>query len=87
MTGIPSQTAESVRETADYVKHLYEVVGNDPRLLCFTSPMAPFLDPGSIAFENPEAHGYTLRAKTLEEHRQRLLMPSWKHIMNYESHA
>ena len=87
MTGIPSQTAESVRETTDYVRHLYEVVGNDPRLLCFTSPMAPFLDPGSIAFENPEAHGYTLRAKTLEEHRQRLLQPSWKHIMNYESHA
>ncbi|MDR3685355.1 MAG: TIGR04190 family B12-binding domain/radical SAM domain protein [Coriobacteriia bacterium] len=87
MTGIPTQTAESVRETTEYVRHLYEVVGNDSRLLCFTSPMAPFLDPGSIAFENPEAHGYTLRAKTLEEHRQRLLLPSWKHIMNYESHS
>jgi hypothetical protein len=49
--------------------------------------MAPFLDPGSIAFENPEAHGYKLRAKTLEEHRQRLLLPSWKHIMNYESES
>ena len=85
MTGIPSQTAESVRETAEYVRHLYGRVNNDPRLLCFTSPMAPFLDPGSIAFDNPEAHGYTLRAKTLEEHRQRLVMPSWKHIMNYES--
>ncbi len=85
MTGIPSQTAASVRETAEYVRHLYGRVNNDPRLLCFTSPMAPFLDPGSIAFDNPEAHGYTLRAKTLEEHRQRLVMPSWKHIMNYES--
>jgi B12-binding domain/radical SAM domain protein len=87
MTGIPSQTAESVRETADYVRHLYGRVGNDPRLLCFTSPMAPFLDPGSIAFDNPEAHGYTLRARTLEEHRERLVLPSWKHIMNYESHS
>ena len=85
MTGIPSQTAASVRETTEYVRHLYEVVGHDKRLLCFTSPMAPFLDPGSIAFDNPEAHGYTLRAKTLEEHRQRLVLPSWKHIMNYES--
>jgi len=87
MTGIPTQTADSVRETTAYVKHLYERVGNDPRLLCFTSPMAPFLDPGSIAFDNPEANGYTLRAKTLEEHRQRLVLPSWKHIMNYESHS
>ena len=87
MTGIPSQTAASVRETTEYVRHLYEVVGNDKRLLCFTSPMAPFLDPGSIAFENPAEHGYTLRARTLEEHRERLTLPSWKHIMNYESHA
>jgi B12-binding domain/radical SAM domain protein len=85
MTGIPTQTAESVRQTAEYVRHLYERVGRDPRLLCFTSPMAPFLDPGSLAFDNPERHGYTLRARTLEEHRERLVLPSWKHIMNYES--
>ena len=87
MTGIPTQTADSVRETADYIGHLYEVVGNDPRLLCFVSPMAPFLDPGSRVFDDPDAFGYTLRAKTLEEHRQRLVLPSWKHIMNYESDA
>ncbi len=87
MTGIPTQTAESVRETGEYIKYLYEAVGNDPRLLCFVSPMAPFLDPGSRAFDAPSEHGYTLRATTLEEHRQRLVLPSWKHIMNYESHA
>jgi hypothetical protein len=45
--------------------------------------MAPFLDPGSRVFENPEEFGYTLRARTLEEHRQLLLQPSWKHILNY----
>jgi len=87
MTGIPTQTAESVRETAEYVKHLYEVTGNDPRLLCFISPMAPFLDPGSRVFDDPDKYGYKLRARTLEEHRERLIMPSWKHIMNYESDA
>jgi B12-binding domain/radical SAM domain protein len=87
MTGIPGQTAQSVRETSEYVRHLYEAVGNDKRLLCFVSPMAPFLDPGSRAFDDPAAHGYKLRARTLEEHRQRLVLPSWKHIMNYESDA
>jgi B12-binding domain/radical SAM domain protein len=87
MSGIPTQTADSVRETADYVRHLYDAVGNDPRLLCFMSPMAPFLDPGSRVFDDPDKYGYTLRAKTLEEHRQRLVLPSWKHIMNYESDA
>lgn len=87
MTGLPTQTAESVRETADYVKHLYEKFNYDKRLLAFSSPMAPFLDPGSKVFDNPEKYGYTLRAKTLAEHRERMVLPSWKHIMNYESDA
>jgi hypothetical protein len=60
-------------------------LGGDSRLLAFVSPMAPFLDPGSRAYDDPAAHGYTLRATTLEEHRQLLIQPSWKHIMNYES--
>lgn len=85
MMGIPTQTAQSAVDTAHYCRGLYDRMNNDPRLLTFTSPMAPFLDPGSMAFDNPEKYGYTLRAKTVEEHRQLMLQPSWKHIMNYES--
>ncbi len=84
MTGIPTQTAQSVLDTVPAVRDLYARLGNDKRLLAFISPMAPFLDPGSMVFDNPDAYGYTLRAKTLEEHRQLLLEPSWKHILNYE---
>ncbi|MDZ4178394.1 MAG: TIGR04190 family B12-binding domain/radical SAM domain protein [Coriobacteriia bacterium] len=87
MTGIPTQTAASVLETAGYIESLYAKVDNDPRLLAFSSPMAPFLDPGSMVFDNPEKYGYRRRATTLEEHRQLLVQPSWKHIMNYESDA
>jgi B12-binding domain/radical SAM domain protein len=85
MTGIPTQTPESVLETGEYVRGLYERTGNDKRLLPFISPMAPFLDPGSRVFDDPDAYGYTLHAHTLEEHRQLLLEPSWRYIMNYES--
>lgn len=85
MTGIPKQTAASIRETGEYVKHLYELVNYDKRLVVMTSPMAPFLDVGSIAFDNPEHYDYKLRARTFEEHRDRMILPSWKHIMNYES--
>lgn len=85
MTGIPKQTAASIRETVDYCRYLYEKFDRDPRLLVFISPMAPFLDPGSKVFENPAEHGYTLSCRTLEEHRQSLLKPSWKHILNYET--
>lgn len=87
MTGIPTQTKESVLETGAYVRHLYERVGFDPRLTVFTSPMAPFLDVGSRAFDDPQKYGYRLLAHTLEEHRARMVLPSWKHIMNYESLA
>lgn len=87
MTGIPTQTAASVLETGDYVKGLYERTGKDARLLPFISPMAPFLDPGSRVFDDPDKYGFALKARTLEEHRQLLLEPSWRHIMNYESDA
>jgi B12-binding domain/radical SAM domain protein len=85
MTGIPQQTAASILETTDYVRSLYQRVDNDPRLLAFSSPMAPFLDPGSMVFDDPSSYGYTRLADTLEEHRQLLVEPSWKYIMNYES--
>lgn len=87
MTGIPTQTAQSVLDTADYIGGMYERLGRDKRVLAFTSPMAPFLDPGSLAFDNPEKYGYRLRATTLAEHRELLKNPSWKHIMNYESES
>lgn len=83
MTGIPTQSATSVLDTVQAVEDLYARVGNNPKLLPFIGPMAPFLDPGSIVYENPDRFGYTLRATTLEGHRQLLTQPSWKHILNY----
>jgi hypothetical protein len=54
-------------------------------MIPFISPLAPFVDPGSRAFEEPERYGYRLRCRTLEEHRQALLAPSWKYVLNYET--
>jgi hypothetical protein len=54
-------------------------------LIPFISPLAPFLDPGSPVFEHPERYGYTFFARTLEEHRQALVQPSWKYVLNYET--
>jgi hypothetical protein len=59
--------------------------GDRPRLFPFISPFAPFLDPGSEVFNNPEKYGYKLLRRTLEEHRQALVQPSWKHVLNYET--
>jgi len=85
MVGMPEQTYDKTMATVEYCRELYRKFNNDKRLLPFISPLAPFLDPGSRAFVNPEEHGYILKCRTLEEHRLALTQPSWKYIMNYET--
>jgi B12-binding domain/radical SAM domain protein len=84
MLGLPEQRPESGLHTVEFCRRaMKENKGQE--LHCYISPLAPFLDPGSLAFEDPEAHGYFLKARTLEEHRQLLTMPSWKLVLNYET--
>ncbi|HDP96643.1 MAG TPA: TIGR04190 family B12-binding domain/radical SAM domain protein [Euryarchaeota archaeon] len=85
MIGLPGQDAESVLQTVEYSSRLMKEMGVRERLMPFISPLAPFIDPGSCAFEEPDKHGYRLFARTLEEHRKLLTMPSWKHVLNYET--
>lgn len=85
MTGLPQQTRESAMQTAADAKHLWDIVDKDDRLFIYDSPFAPFVDPGSRAFEEPEKWGYKLRARTLEDHRRLLDSPSWKHVLSYET--
>lgn len=85
MTGLPHQTRESILDTVKFSENAYERFGWDKRFMTFISPMAPFLDPGSRAFENPEKFGYRLLCRTLKEHIEAITMPSWKYILNYES--
>jgi radical SAM superfamily enzyme YgiQ (UPF0313 family) len=85
MTGLPKQTYQSVLDTVDYCRSLLERFRSYNKLFPFISPLAPFLDPGSMVFEAPEKYGYRLLYRTMEEHRQALLAPSWKYILNYET--
>jgi len=85
MIGLPKQTYRSVMENAVYLGGLLREFGHKKRLLPFISPLAPFLDPASKAFENPEEYGYRLSCRTLEEHRRVLKSPSWKYMLNYET--
>ena len=86
MVGIPGQRPQDALATVDYCEHLVTRFGADPRLQFYVAPLAPFLDPGSRAFEDPSL-GYHTRFNTLEEHRQALLEPSWKQLLSYESDA
>jgi B12-binding domain/radical SAM domain protein len=84
MIGLPLQTKESVEGTVQYTQTLYKKF-KGKRLFPFISPLAPFLDPGGIAFENPEKHGFKLFASSLEDHIRLATMPSWKYVLNYET--
>jgi B12-binding domain/radical SAM domain protein len=83
MIGLPKQTPASVMETIDYCERLMKTF--DQRLNLFISPLAPFLDPGSIAFEKAGELGYKIFYQTLEDYRQALLAPSWKYTLSYET--
>jgi hypothetical protein len=85
MVGLPHQTAQSVLEGVEYFEHLLTRF-DDGRLMPFVGPLAPFVDPGSLFYEQSEKYGYHISCRTLEEHRQALLAPTWKHILNYETH-
>ena len=85
MIGLPKQTYSSVLESVDYCRSLLDRFRSYNKLFPFISPLAPFLDPGSTVFEAPERYGYRLLYRTVEEHRQALLAPSWKYILNYET--
>jgi B12-binding domain/radical SAM domain protein len=85
MIGLPKQTPKSVMETVDYCDYLFQRFKGDKRLSLFIAPISPFLDPGSLGFEHPRRHGYRILFRTLEEHRQALVAPSWKYSLNYET--
>jgi B12-binding domain/radical SAM domain protein len=85
MIGLPGQDSRSVRDTVEYIDQLLKRVGSKKNLFPYISPLAPFLDPGSRVFENPEEYGYRLFYRTLEEHRKALLEPSWKQMLSYET--
>jgi hypothetical protein len=85
MIGLSRQTPQSVIDTTDYCEHLFKRFKGDKRLSLFISPLAPFLDPGSLAFENPKRFGYHVLFRELEDYRRALISPSWKYSMNYET--
>ena len=89
--GLPRQDYDSVMATVAYCDDLLIRFSNRGilrgvgRLQPFIAPVAPFLDPGSLVFGEPQPAGYRLLFHSLEEHRQALLAPSWKYVLNYET--
>ncbi|HYL40760.1 MAG TPA: radical SAM protein, partial [Candidatus Binatus sp.] len=86
--GLPGQTFESAVGVADYAEQLLERYGTarPGRLRPFIAPIAPFLDPGSRAFEDPSL-GYRSLARSVADHEAALLEPDWGRTLTYASDA
>ena len=85
LIGLSNQTREDALNDIDYAKKLMLMNHKDERLFVFTSPVSPFLDPGSRGFENP-ALGYKLRFRTLTDHFNALDKGhTWADFLNYET--
>jgi len=57
MVGLPNQTYRSVMDTVTYCGDLLRQFGSNGdrgKVLPLIAPLAPFIDPGSIIFEDPE---------------------------------
>ncbi|HLI46423.1 MAG TPA: TIGR04190 family B12-binding domain/radical SAM domain protein, partial [Geobacterales bacterium] len=81
MVGLPDQRPKT--NLGSFYIGLYKATSN--RANAFVAPLAPFIDPGSLAFENPNKYGYKILARTLEEHRELLTKKPWYMMLNYET--
>ncbi len=82
--GMPEQDEASVVATVNYCQHLLRKF-KGKRVVPMLCPMIPLLDPASTFFEEPEAHGYRVFYRTVEEHRRGLERASLIHRINYET--
>jgi len=88
LVGLPKQRLEDAASLPRYLFGLSRKIdkGRIEKLDFFVAPLAPFIDPGSLAFDFSEKLGYRLKAKNLEDH-VKLIAGSrdWRDMLNYET--
>ena len=84
MIGLPKQTPEMVMEEVAFANHLLNKYG-EYDLNVYLCPMRPFLDPGSVIYDNPEQFGYKVLFTSLKDYTKALTVLHWKDSLNYET--
>ncbi len=85
--GLPQQNTVDVLADAGYIHDLVESHRTTGMpVYGFISPLAPFIDPGSLFYEKPEQYGYTVKTKGLMDFYDLLENgKSWEDYLNYET--
>lgn len=87
MVGLGHETVETMRQTWglwEKILRIHREVKGYSRIYVDFEPMI-FLDPGSLAFDNPERYGYKLIFKTFRDYYQAMSLPHWKYWISYET--
>lgn len=85
--GSPGQEPEDVFADVRYSEKLLDMFkGSSMQISAFTSPLTPFLDPGSLIYEFPDNYGYRIRASSIQDYYDLLdFGTGWEDFMNYET--
>ncbi|RJX29674.1 MAG: TIGR04190 family B12-binding domain/radical SAM domain protein [Dethiobacter sp.] len=87
--GLPGQKYADALGCVEFsrriIMQLREEFGAAANIVPYAAPYAPFLDPGSPIYEDPDRYGYRILWKELDDYRTALLAPSWKYMLNYET--
>lgn len=87
MIGLGNETFETIKEMWKLWEKLYSMEnGSKERYRIFPDfgPMI-FLDPGSLAFDNPGKYGYKLRFKRFQDYYKAMSYPHWSQWISYET--
>lgn len=90
MVGLAGETRSSMEETWRLWDRIYTAAegartpGGETTVIHSLGPMI-LLDPGSMAFDSPEKHGYKLISKSLEDYIKAMSSPSWHQWLSYET--
>ncbi len=74
---------ETLKETVKFSEEAMKVDPNNIHPLI--SSLAPYIDPGSLAFDYPEKFGYKITRDTLKKQIEGFDQPIWKYYLNYET--
>jgi B12-binding domain/radical SAM domain protein len=89
--GLAGETPENIKETWALWEKLSAMDRQSQVAGGFDVPLGGpivgpiVLDPGSLAFDQPEKHGYKLLYESLEQYVEGLSRPSWHQWLNYET--
>jgi B12-binding domain/radical SAM domain protein len=85
MVGLANETQETLLETTTLWKKLLSMNTEEFPLITSDVDLMVQLDPGSLAFDQPQKYGYRLFHKTFEDHYSAMRSPLWTNWMNYET--